>query len=360
MDHEPARSLAKLASVEQVRATGRTTSLKVSDAVGNMRRLVASLCAESATPRVWDWDGAALGCGDLALMTDRLAHAEVQAALTRGEPLEAFAALQRDGWYGHSMSADKRHALEERCLAATRRVSVTRRVTVPVQPMRPPAGPHFSPLAFADDGALLVQDQSAVVHTVDASGTERVPERQDGGADADASGPPGKPWALQLQTPAHKTLGPVVYACDRSEVLLAVNVPGSPIAELLPTRLVSPRPGACSTESGFVPPAVQVVGWTAGGVVALAAGAVLGPGSLKEARRAPAPGSPLSPDGQWLVVPSSLGLLVAGDKDGQVELWSSTLLKDASSLTDCVVFNGPSRVACLQASQAVLFVPGRR
>jgi hypothetical protein len=360
MDDEPSRSLAKLASIEQVRASGKTTSLKVPDAVGNVRRLVASLCSESATARVWDWEGAALGCGDLALMTDRLAHAEVKSALTRAQPLEAFAALERDGWYGRPMSDDKRRALEELALAATRRVSVTRRVTLSVQPMRPPPGPRFSPLAFADDGGLLVQDESRVVHTIDASGTETVKETQDARPDADAAAPARRPWRLQPQTPAQKSLGPVVYACDRSEVLMTVNVPDSPVPELVPTRLLSPRPGACSTESGFVPPVVQAVGWPAGGVVSLVAGAVIGPGSLEEAHRAPALGAPLSPDGKWLVVPSRSGLLVAATDKGQVELWSSSLLKDASSLTDCVVSNGPSRVACLQARQAVLLLPEGR
>lgn len=353
-DDEPSRSLAKLASLEQVRAKGKTTSRSVPAAVDDLRRLIMSLCAESQTPRVWDWDGAPLGCGNLERMADRVAHAEVQSALTRGEPVAAFAALERDGWHTPRMSSAKRSELEQLVRAATRQVAVTRRVTVSVPPAKAPSGPHFSPLAFASDGTLLVQEALRRVHAVNADGQPSIPP--DGGPGAAAASTP--PWPLLAQSSSGETLGPVVYACDRSEVFLTIQGPGAAAPRLVSTELLSPRPGACSGRAGFVPPEVQAIGWTPGGASLLLAGTVVGAGLLEQARQSPAPGSPLSPDGKWLVTRVSPGLVLA-EKGGQVELWTSSLLGDASDLADCVVSNGGKHVACVQASQAVLFSPQR-
>ena len=96
---EPSRSLARGASVEATRAKGKTTSKTVGEGVGNLRRLYAALCAEGSVPRVFDGDGAPLACGDLKSFVDDLASAEMTAALTRKDYVEAAATLSRDGWY---------------------------------------------------------------------------------------------------------------------------------------------------------------------------------------------------------------------------------------------------------------------
>ena len=44
------------------------------DAVGNLRRLIAALCHEAGTARVFDDEGAALRCGSLQRLADRLAR----------------------------------------------------------------------------------------------------------------------------------------------------------------------------------------------------------------------------------------------------------------------------------------------
>src|SRR5690606_12139699 len=96
---QPGRSLAKQASLEAVRSTGKKTSQSVPDAVSNLRRLLGTLCAEGGVPRIFDADGTPLRCGDLQITVNRLALAEVQAHVTARRPLDAVSAAIRADWY---------------------------------------------------------------------------------------------------------------------------------------------------------------------------------------------------------------------------------------------------------------------
>jgi hypothetical protein len=84
-------------------------------------------------------------------------------------------------------------------------------------------------------------------------------------------------------------------------------------------------------------------------------GSIVGPGSLDVVRRTPPAGSPLSPDGQWLVEPAALGILVAGSE--RVELWTLSGLDTLRALSDCVVANGAARVACIRAGRVIVLTP---
>jgi hypothetical protein len=77
------------------------------------------------------------------------------------------------------------------------------------------------------------------------------------------------------------------------------------------------------------------------------AGVHVGPTGLP-----PAAGSARSPDGRFLVAPSSLGVLVLGGE--RPELWRSPRLAAPAALTDCVVSSGAAAVACTLMGQVVM------
>jgi hypothetical protein len=56
-----------------------------------------------------------------------------------------------------------------------------------------------------------------------------------------------------------------------------------------------------------------------------------------------------------LVEPATLGVLVGGP--GRVELWTLSGLDTLRALSDCVVANGATRVACIRAGRALVLTP---
>ena len=343
---EPGRSLARAANAEAIRAKGKTTHKAVPDAVANLRRLYATLCGESATPRIFDGEGAPLGCGSLQGFLDDLASSELSAALTRKDFIEAAAVLSRDGWYHGRVSKDRRGRLEKALEAAVRRVQIGRLVELAARPPAKGSAPRWSPLRFLPDGRLVVQTAGGLV-VVAADGTEQLDEQQTRWS-LDVVGPNGERW-----------LG-ARHACDRSEVLLELAGTGGAQLGPLPTRLMAARPGACR---GAQPPALPVatpLSFHSSGLEALVGGSFVGPGSAsaEAALRPEQPGSARSPDGRELVAPSPLGLIVASRDSA--ELWQSAVLGNPLALEGCVVSNGRTRVACLRDGRALLLEPGQR
>jgi hypothetical protein len=82
----------------------------------------------------------------------------------------------------------------------------------------------------------------------------------------------------------------------------------------------------------------------------LIAGALCEP--KKAAKTLPSPGSARSPDGNWLVATSALGLVVVGATQ---ELWKLPEAPvDARHAQDCVVANDRAAVACTDGARVVL------
>jgi hypothetical protein len=314
--------------------------------------------------------------------------------LTRGKLLDALAAVERDGWSGQPMSPKKRVAIEKLLAKATLSVPIRTVRRLQVGALRPPAGPHLSPLAFADSSTLHVMTSRDTAQAIDLNGEparlpgpkglqsvsdsrattqqaenavlekgvrgatwERMPPRTTTELGADANEPSAPPaWPLDVRASNGDTLVDVVLACDRPEVLLSTSSPRSPTQEFSPTRLLSPRPGSCSgssTNSNWSAPIARGIGWSTAGPIVALAGAIIGPGSLEQLRQAPPKGSPLSRDGQWLVISMGRGLVLSESKG--IELWSaSPEHPELGNLTDCVVTNGATRVACLLSGRVVV------
>jgi hypothetical protein len=335
---EPAHSLAGLASQSATRGTKLTTR-QVPARVASTRRLYATLCAESGTPRVFDGDGAAFACSGVAAALSTLFAAEVRALVTRRDGLGATAALARDGWYQTALPAKQRASLEKDLASAWPRRSATER-TLDVVPRAKSGLPRFSPLTFDADGTLLVQTRDGVtrVHAEDG--------RTEDTTDA------VEPWPLAVGAGAAPRWTGIAFPCERSEVLLLESDPtGTPIPSK-PTRLIAPRPGPCRHASALPTPSLVPVEWTETRQAGFIGGALFGVDEPSELGQPAQRGSPRSPDGKVLVSPTPFGVVVA--TGAKSELWS---VQDGASLSDCVAANSAAHVACVRAEHAVVLTP---
>jgi hypothetical protein len=325
---EPRRTLERLAAREAARAKTKKVAEDVLATVAALRRLMASLCAESGTPRLFDQDGTPFACGSLGTAADSLMAAELDATLALGRVREAFGVLERDGWYFGTMSAVTKKRVEALVLDAIE--PVTARVTpVDLRPMFP-AGAHFAPLWFDASGALFVRTANGVQRVVGAGAP----------SPSDSSLTPPD----QAVRASGRVLVAPIFSCDRSEMTLMFDA--QPPAA---TRLLAPRPGACGRSS--FDPKVMLRPIAAGdAVTALIGAALVGP---DPAGAPPAPGSARSPDGRTLAVPTRFGLLLDGTKPRLL-----AGIPDAASLTECVPANGGTRAACVHAGKIVVIEGG--
>jgi hypothetical protein len=326
---EPRRTLERLAGREAARAKTKKVADDVVRGVAGVHRLMASLCAEGATPRVLDGDGNPLGCGSLALVVDPLLTAEVTAELARGRVLEAFGALARDGWYFGKASASARQKIERQLLEAATPVTAVVKTLEP-RPAGLERAPRFSPLALDEQGGVLVSTIAGVLRT-----------EPDGSSPVAVTGSAAPRVLDVLAAPGKRWLG-TVFSCDRSEVMLALE--GAPS---LVTGLLSPRPGACGHAPFWASEAPPPVSAGDGELSAIVGGSLVGKGPASSP-----PGSARSHNLQWTVVPTRFGLLVDGPVHRLVNLGAS--VADPMLLTDCVVSGSGKSVACVQQQQAIL------
>jgi hypothetical protein len=308
------------------------------------RRLLFSLCAEGGTPRVFDGEGTPIRCGELGGVIDRLARAEVLARLAKKDVLGAAAVLTRADWYFGMLSNDAQKSitreLNKRLLAVTPQVQELR-----ARP-RSARGPHWSPLWFEADGALLVSTDAGVVRVARDGQVETSLTGEPGGAGVD---PAEAPWPLDVVDGGGKKLVGSLCVCDSSEVQLNVLDARTGPGPGIPTALLAPRPGGCRGRFECPDPVPLAVGQD--GFSVLVAGSLVV--SKADAPPLPSPGSARSPDGQWLTAKNPMGLLVLSEKHH--ELWQlATGPLDLKQATDCVVAGDRAAVACVVLGKAVM------
>jgi len=341
---EPTGSLLRLAGKIALQARGRRPGTAI-ERVGSALRLLSSLCAEGGVPRVFDEDGVAFRCGALGPVLDSLMMSEAVGSLALGDVQNAFAVLHRDGWYFSKLSGTQRKAVERELLRAVSKFDAGPPLAARAQPLTK-AGPHFSPLWFEADAALLIQS---------AAGLTRI--SGDRTAEAAVSAEGGPPiWPLELASANGSRLLSVVHACDRSELLFNESDATHPLLSLT-TRLLAARPASCAGHGTGPNVTITPLSFDDNGLDALVSGThlVVAPPGKKPPASLPAMGTPRSPDGRWLVTPSALGLLVLGERK---ELWQTAKLSehaDAGRFTDCVVANDARAVACIDGGRAIVF-----
>jgi hypothetical protein len=342
---EPAQSLTRLAARVAARARGRHGTHSP-DRVGNVIRLLSSLCAESGVARVFDEDGTPFRCGDLTHVIDPLLGSDVESALMQGDVLEAFAVLARDGWYFTKLSATQRKNLERTALRAVTRFDASEAFAARAQPSVPRV-PHYSPLWFEPDAGLLVRTEAGV--------TRISPDRATETALAADAGAPS--WPLELVSGNGVQVTGTSHACDRSELLFNASDANHKLLPPFTTRLLAARPASCAGRGNGPNVTLTPLAFDGSTLDALVAGSHLdtSPSGAKLPLGLPSLGTPRSPDGRVLVLATPLGLLLTGDRK---ELWQLDKLQahaNASKLTDCVVANDARAVACIDAGRAVVF-----
>lgn len=335
---EPQKSLLRLASGQVQRARNKKTAADALQRVAGVRRLMSTLCAEGGTPRVFDRDGAPVACGALGGVVDLLASAEVGAELALGNPLGAFGALARDGWYFGKTGANTRKKLEAAALDAVELVT-TRVVFLEQRPrLLPP--PRYSPLTFDPGGKLLIDtDQGRFDLGTDAA----VATRLEGEAAA--------PRSLEVVSTSGERLLAVAYSCDRSETTLIRSSPAGPLPPVV-THLLAPRPGACGRGRFEALPAPSPLGFSSG--PGLVIGGVVAGEALEPLTGVA--GSARSDNGRFLAVPAVRGVLVSGATTRLFDLGAQ--VAEPLRLSDCVPSNDGTRVACVLGDRALLSIAG--
>jgi hypothetical protein len=347
---EPLASFVRLAAQETARASssraaGGASASDVSKAVAagvaNARRLYSTLCAESGVARVALDSGGELSCGDLKPAFEAMTLASINAAVTAGHPEQAFAALERHGWFPTGTKADSNRFVETQqaqLLSKLAKRRVIKLVQLKAQPRAAEAGPHTSPISFHADGSLLLLTAAGVVRAAPDGRFE-----YDASSEVDA-------WSMAVMSRGGEQLRGLAFPCDRSEVSWLATAPGGNVLPPIPTELVAPRPGVCQGGSGFEAPRVAPVAWTDEGIAGFIGTSWVGP-------RPPHPpmGSALSPNGRYSIVATERGLLVsANDKS---TLWVFDDSTAPAQLRDCVVSNNAQAAACTMAGRAYVILP---
>jgi hypothetical protein len=337
---EPRASFVELANLESVRASNQKASLEVPEHAASARRLYSSLCAESGTARIFLDDGAPLDCGDLSVPFEALTAAEIEAALSRGQIGEGFAALERHAWFpsggrasGEKFAKSQLGKLFER--AARRRV--IKMVPLKARPRAMDAAPHYSPLSFHADGSLLLLTADGLVRSApDGRYEYEASDEVDG-------------WPTLVTSPSGEHLTGVAFPCDRSDVVWLRAAADGAALEPLATALVAPRPGSCGADP-FAPPSLSPIGWSD----ALPSG-FIGSSRLGEPPAHPPMGSALSPNGRFSIVVTRWGLLV--QSDGKTALWTFEDPALPGQLSECVVSNNAQAAACMLTGRAHVIMP---
>ncbi len=342
---EPGASLMRLAGKIALHAHAKRGG-NASERVATTLRLLSSLCAEGGVPRLFDEEGAPFRCGNLSPVLDSVMMSDLVASLAQGDLLNAFAVLRRDGWYFNKLSSAQRKAMERELMRAVTKFEASPPLVARARPLAP-APPHYSPLWFESDAALLIQG---------AAGVTRV--SADRTAEALVSADSGTPsWPLELTSANGRHVLGAVHACDRSELLFNEGDATHPLLPPLTTRLLAARPASCAGHGTGPTVTITPLSFDDNGLDALVAGArvTVAPPGKKPVAGLPELGTPRSLDGRWLVTPSALGLLLIGERK---ELWQTDKLSehaDAGRFTDCVVANDARAVACIDAGRAIVF-----
>jgi len=335
----PQKSLLSQARREVTRAPGKNTSKLALEAIANIRRLIAAVCAEAQTPRLFDAEGSPFACGDLRLVNDQLATAEVSAWLAQDDLLSAAGVLTRDGWYLAPFSDGVRQDLTTKVETRLKRVEpnqVSRLLAA--TPRREAAEVRWSPLTFEQpEPTLLVRTPAGLIRA-SADGSREEPANPSSGA---------RPWPLEVEAGTSGVVWRSVdQACSGSELLAAFRPPSTEPRPL--TDVLAARPGTCGGQPVPPVPAPVPLGPLSNGLeAAIVAGARIGD-IVPRAH----PGLPRSPDGSQLVVPTGLGVVVLGPD--RAELWSAPELSPPQALSDCVVANQASAIACIKGTEVIL------
>jgi hypothetical protein len=345
---EPSASFSALAQ-RLIRVAKGAQRGGVGPAARSVRQIHGMLCGESGHSRV-RISGASLQCGAAGALI-RTSTAELEAYMGAKDVLSAVGALARLQSQGAGTkdieAAIKR--IEE--IAPKKKVQAYQ---LPFSPKFNTDGSSWGPLAFHEDGSLLIRTDSSVMR-FDPLQRVALPELESG---------PMTPWPFPVQSPSGVAFRGAIDPCDGGLLRVRMDRGGDSISEPIPVDSLELR--GCSAAPRPIP--VRPVLFTDSGLSLLVGNEPIwieSKGS-KAKRQSPEQGrspqgGPRSPDGKYLAHATSLGVLVMDD--GKVQIWQAdTMADDAKAyekLSACSVAPGAKAVACIDGSFTRVFVgPG--
>jgi hypothetical protein len=338
-------SFSALASSAMARAARAKEAPAVPRLVAQARALWRAACADGGMPRLVGVTGTgAIPCGS-ARALEELGLAEVRAYAILGDPLRAALAFDRaerpPAARTPSRASDAQVWMTQ--LAPVSAARAVRRVSaVPLA-----ASGHelsWGALAFEPDGKLLVRTRAGPVRVDPDAGDETA-----AGTAAD--------WKPGVTSPDGSMRWIETYdPCD-GVALHATFATGDDLRDVaLP--VLPPLGDRCGGSRG-APARTLPIAWTAAGLEAIVeSDPVLVSADLARASslaalvdQPGARGSPVSPDGKTLVVPTVAGLLVRSASRSRL-LRAPELENTYRDQRDCAVSNDAAHVACIRAGKA--------
>jgi hypothetical protein len=336
--HEPASSFTSFAQRLERMAKGSGRD-GVAPLARTARQLHHAVCAEGSRPRLTVLgDGVQCGSRDAML---RMTTAEMDAALGAKDTLAAVGAFDR--LRGQGAGAKELDAARKR-LEKAAPLHEVQSYHLPFGPAMNPQGSSWSPLAFHQDGSLLIRTDASVMR-FDAKLRIALAAHETG---------PMAPWAVRVEAPGSSASFEGIEVPMAGGLLRARLIRGGEALEA-PLPLDATAPVVIA----------RPVAWTSTGLSLLTG---LGPvwvatDGAKAKRQAPEPspwvmGSPRSPDGKVLVHASSLGVVVIGP-EGKTSVWKTGAMASGyENLLGCAVSNGAAAVACIDGTMTRVFVNG--
>ncbi len=306
-----------------------------------------AICADGGAPRLVGVSGSGtITCG-AARPLEELGLAEVRAYVTLSDPLRALLALDRaqrpPATHTAARTTEALGWLSPLAPAATAR-NVRSVAAVPL--LARGHEPSWGALAFEASSKLLVRTAAGVVRVDPDTGDEA-------SADGVTTWPPavvsldGAMRWIETYDPCDGLALRASFAPSSGDDLHDVALPVAP-----------PLGDRCSGSRG-APAHALPIAWGPHGLEAIVEGEpLLVAPDLSRATVLPAPldspallGSPRSPDGRSLVVPTSTGLFVRASPRSRL-LRAPELDGSYAQLRDCTVSNDDTRVACVRGDKA--------
>ncbi|WP_394821224.1 hypothetical protein [Pendulispora albinea] len=341
---EPDASLRVLASGAATRAARAKDAPAVPIFARQLRALYGAICSEGGAPRMSD-----ISCGSSRALEEG-GLAEVRAYTTMGDALRAISALER-AQRPPAIRTPQRTSDAQAWIAQAAPVgaSANLRVVAAVPQIERTRAPAWGALAFEPSGKLLVRTLAGVVRVDPVTGDE-------------AEAGDVRTWSSRVVSPdgAHRFIE-AYSACDgfALRATLAPTGDGEPHDVALP--VAPPFSARCASGKGEPAPVIPIA-WGTAGLEAIVAGEpILIAANFARASALSVPldqpgppGSPRSPNGKTMAVPTGSGIVVRGAKTRLLR--AKELDGGYGELRDCSVSDDGARVACIRGGRAFVGV----
>lgn len=341
---EPSASLQTIAALATSRVHKEPAT--VPGLVQQMRALYRAMCQEGGAPRLVKPKGGGFLCGPSKPL-EEAGVAELRSFVARGDVLRALAAADVVQRAPATKSAARTTEITKYVneIAPILLAKGARTLGVPVSAARG-IHPEWGPLAFEASGTLLVRGSGKVM---------RVDPRNGDSSDADIA-----PWGNLVVSPNGQSRWLEAYHACEGVSLRATFAPTGETGDVRDVLLpIAPTLGArCTGARGEAVTSVPIA-WTARGLEALVAGqpVLMQPDSssamliASQLTDPPPLGSPRSPDGKFLAVRTSAGILLRGVRSARYRVPELEPYDDVAS---CTVSDDATHLACVKRGRALL------